>query len=362
MAGLLSNSPLHHALVADRRSALHNVYSYNALHEDTIDLAWAFHSWEDSTMTGSFDRRRFLQATAAAGAALSFGTAHSSALLAAEESKPLFKISLAEWSLHRMLFDGKDGKLDNLDFPAFAKNEFGIDAVEYVNQFFKDKANDTAYLTDLKKRAADNSVTNVLIMIDGEGSLGDPGESARTKAVENHYRWVEAAKFLGCHSIRVNAHSEGSFDEQMKLAADGLARLTEFGANHGIGVIVENHGGLSSNGAWLAGVMKIVDHPNCGTLPDFGNFRVSEDEEYDRYKGVAELMPFAKGVSAKSHEFDAEGNEVHTDFTKMMKIVLDHGYHGFVGIEWEGGQPGEVEGIRLTQNLLERVRTSLQKA
>jgi sugar phosphate isomerase/epimerase len=261
-----------------------------------------------------------------------------------------------------MLFEGKGGTLENLDFPAFAKNQFGIDAVEYVNQFFKDKAHDTSYLTELKKRAADNGVTNVLIMIDDEGDLGDPNEAERTKAVEKHYKWVEAAKFLGCHSIRVNARSEGSYDEQMKLAADGLARLNEFGGAHGIGVIVENHGGLSSNGAWLAGVMKTVDNPNCGTLPDFGNFRINEDEEYDRYKGVAELMPFAKGVSAKSHEFDSQGNEVHTDFFRMMKIVLDHGYHGYVGIEWEGGRPSEVDGIRLTQKLLERVRADLQKA
>jgi L-ribulose-5-phosphate 3-epimerase len=287
------------------------------------------------------------------------GTTHRGALSAAEESKPLFKISLAEWSLHRTLFDGK---MDNLEFPAFAKKEFGIEAVEYVNQFFKDKAKDSTYLTDLKKRAADNGVTNVLIMIDDEGDLGDPDDAGRTEAVEKHFKWVEAAKFLDCHSIRVNARSKGSYDEQMKLAADGLGRLNEFGAKHGIGVIVENHGGLSSNGAWLAGVMKMVNHPNCGTLPDFGNFRVSDDEEYDRYKGVAELMPFAKGVSAKSHEFNSEGNEVHTDFRKMMKIVLDHGYHGFVGIEWEGSRPGEVEGIRLTQRLLERVRDEMQKA
>jgi sugar phosphate isomerase/epimerase len=311
-------------------------------------------------MTDLFDRRRFLKTSAAAGAAIGFGTAHRSALLAAVEDEPLFKISLAEWSLHRMLFDGKDGKLDNLEFPEFAKREFGIDAVEYVNQFFKDKANDTAYLTELKKRAAEHGVTNVLIMIDGEGHLGDPDQAKRIEAVENHYKWVEAAKFLGCHSIRVNAHSEGSYDEQMKLAADGLRRLSEFGAQHRIGVIVENHGGLSSNGAWLAGVMKLVDHPNCGTLPDFGNFRINDDAEYDRYKGVAELMPYAKGVSAKSHQFDDQGNEVHTDYFKMVKIVLDAGYHGHIGVEWEGNEPSEVEGIRLTQRLLERVRDRLQ--
>ena len=309
-------------------------------------------------MKGSLDRRAFLKNTAAAGAAIGFGFAHRQGLMAAEDGKPLFKISLAEWSLHRTI---NDGKLDNLDFPAFTKREFGIDAVEYVNQFFKDKAQDAAYLAELNQRASDNGVTNVLIMIDGEGSLGASDNAKRTEAIENHYKWVEAAKTLGCHSIRVNAHSEGSYDEQMKLAADGLRRLNEFGDKHGIGVIVENHGGLSSNGAWLAGVMKMVDHPNCGTLPDFGNFRVSDTEEYDRYQGVRELMPYAKGVSAKSHEFDSQGNEVRTDYMKMIKIVLDAGYHGYIGIEWEGGQPDEVEGIRLTQRLLERVRQRLAK-
>jgi sugar phosphate isomerase/epimerase len=307
-------------------------------------------------MSGSLDRRRFLKSTAAAGAAIGLGG--SAQLAAKEKAKPLYKISLAEWSLHRTL---REGKLDNLDFPAFAKKEFGIEAVEYVNQFFKDKAKDQAYLKDLKKRAADQGVTNVLIMIDGEGSLGDPDDPKRKQAVENHYKWVDAAKFLGCHSIRVNAHSDGSYDEQMKLAADGLRRLTEFGDKQEINVIVENHGGLSSNGEWLAGVMKLVDHPRCGTLPDFGNFQTSPGEWYDRYKGVKELMPFAKGVSAKSHEFDDKGNEVRTDYEKMVKIVLDAGYHGYIGIEWEGDKPGEVEGIRLTQKLLERVRDQLAK-
>jgi sugar phosphate isomerase/epimerase len=305
-------------------------------------------------MSGSFDRRGFLKTAAAAGAALSLSGRSASA--AAEATMPLFKISLAEWSLHRTLFDGK---LDNLDFAATTKKEFDIDAVEYVNQFFKDKAKDTKYLADLKKRAADNGVTNVLIMIDGEGSLGDPSEQKRAAAVENHHKWVEAAKFLGCHSIRVNAHSDGSYDEQMKLAADGLGRLTDFGAQHDINVIVENHGGLSSNGEWLAGVMKLVDNKRCGTLPDFGNFQTSPGQWYDRYKGVKELMPFAKGVSAKSHEFDTAGNEVRTDYFKMLKIVLDANYHGYIGIEWEGNNPDEFEGIRLTKRLLERARDRL---
>lgn len=307
-------------------------------------------------MTGSLDRRTFLKTAAAASATVGFTASAVSPLLAAKEAKPLFKISLAEWSFHRKLFDKK---MDNLDFPIVAKRDFGIDCVEYVNQFFKDKANDTKYLADLKQRCDDNGVQSGLIMCDGEGELGDADEAQRTKAVENHYRWVEAAKFLGCHSIRVNAQSSGSYDEQMERAADGLRRLSEFGAKHGMNVIVENHGGLSSNGKWLAGVMKKVDLKNCGTLPDFGNFRVSPTEEYDRYVGVAELMPYAKGVSAKSHGFDADGNESQIDYVKMMKIVLDAGYHGYVGIEWEGEKPSEEEGVRLTQSLLVRVRKQI---
>jgi len=267
--------------------------------------------------------------------------------------EPLFRISLAQWSLHRTLFDKK---LDNLDFAKTARNDFGIEAVEYVNQFFKDKAQDRKYLAEMKKRASDLGVKNVLIMIDAEGALGDPDETKRKQAVENHYKWVEAARFLGCHSIRVNAQSQGSYEEQLERAADGLRRLTEFGDKHKINVIVENHGGLSSNGAWLAAVIKKVNHARCGTLPDFGNFNLGGGQQYDRYKGVQELMPFAKGVSAKSGEFDEQGNEVRIDYQRMMKIVLDAGYRGYVGIEYSGNKLSEPDGIRATKKLLERVR------
>jgi L-ribulose-5-phosphate 3-epimerase len=204
-------------------------------------------------------------------------------------------------------------------------------------------------------------VTSLLIMVDGEGSLGHADTAQRNKAVQNHHKWANAARFLGCHSIRVNAATtgDGSYEEKQKLAADGLRSLSEYGAKHGLNVIVENHGGLSSNGAWLAGVMKIVDLPNCGTLPDFGNFNIGGGKVYDRYTGVAELMPFAKAVSAKSHDFDAEGNETHTDYRRMMKIVLDAGYRGYVGIEYEGSKHGEAEGIIATKKLLETVRAEL---
>lgn len=303
-------------------------------------------------MSQSVSRRSFLSVSAGLLSAAALNQAVGAVSFAA----PRYQISLAEWSLHRTLFGGK---LDHLDFAATARKEFGIEAVEYVNQFFKDKAQDAKYLEELNKRAADAGVKQLLIMIDGEGQLGAAGLAERTKAVENHYKWAEAAKALGCHSIRVNAGSSGSYEDQMYRAADGLRALAEFGDTLGINVIVENHGGLSSNGAWLAGVMKKVDHPRCGTLPDFGNFRVSKDEEYDRYKGVTELMPFAKAVSAKSHDFDDAGNEVHTDYRKMMKIVLDAGYSGWVGIEYEGGKLDEFAGIRATKTLLEKVREEL---
>ena len=281
-----------------------------------------------------------------------------------------FEISLAQWSLHRSLYSGE---LDHLDFAKISKENFGIDAIEYVNSFFFEKAEDKSYLKEMKNRADDYGVKSLLIMCDNEGSLGDPDNQKRQKAVENHYKWHEAAKYLGCHSIRVNAYlteslhglevgdytKTGSYENQVSLAADGLRKLTEFGANIGINTIVENHGGLSSDGAWLASVMKAVDHPMCGTLPDFGNFRIEGDRWYDRYKGVKELMPYAKAVSAKSHDFDSNGNETQTDFFRMMDIVIDAGYSGYVGIEYEGSGMDEMSGIKATKDLLERVKSGV---
>lgn len=315
-------------------------------------------------MSQPLSRRAFLQHTAAAaavGAAAPLASGQDGA-------RPLFDISIAQWS-HNRAFFGRPGveKKDPLKFAEIAKTDYQIAAVEYVNQFYRQQKANDAYLRDLKKVADDNGVRNVLIMCDGEGNLGNPDEKARITAVDNHKRWVEWAKFLGCHSIRVNAASDWNrgFEETQKLAADGLRRLTEFAATHQINVIVENHGGLSSHGGWLAGVMRLVNLPRCGTLPDFGNFNIGkvtgiDMTSYDRYRGVDELMPFAKGVSAKSHDFNAEGNETATDYRRMMDIVVNkHNYHGFVGIEYEGGRLSEAEGIRATKRLLERVRTEL---
>lgn len=303
------------------------------------------------------DRRSFLQQSAVLMGALALPRT-----MTAVGVRPRFEISLAEWSLHRAL---QQGRMQHLDFPRLARQEYDISAIELVNSFFKDKARDRAYLDDFKGRAEGEGVRTLLIMCDGEGRLGDPDPALRTTAVTNHHRWVEAAAYLGCHAIRVNAASAGEYEEQQRLAADGLRRLAEHGATHGISVIVENHGGFSSNGAWLAGVMRMVDHPGCGTLPDFGNFCVRYGaagepcaEMYDRYQGVAELMPFAKAVSAKSHDFDDEGNETGTDYRRMLDIVLGAGYTGWIGIEYEGARLSEPDGIRRTKALLERYRAA----
>lgn len=295
-------------------------------------------------------RRNFLGTTFAAAA----GTLVVSPACAGNATKkPLYKISLAEWSLHRALFGNE---MTNLDFPKVSR-ELGIEGVEYVNQFFKDKAKDEKYLAELNRVCNNEGVESVLIMVDGEGMVGHPDKAERVQTVENHKKWIDAARILGCHSVRVNAGSKGSFEEQQKLAAEGLRMLCEYGDTQKINVIVENHGGLSSNGNWLAGVMEMVDHKRAGTLPDFGNFIINRQtgEEFNRYEGVELLMPYAKGVSAKSHEFDEEGNEIHSNFYRLMKIVKDAGYKGWVGIEYEGGKLSEREGILATKKLLEKV-------
>lgn len=310
-------------------------------------------------------RRDFLKKSLAftAGAGL-FGAFPRIGGLAKPKDQLFFKISLAEWSFNKELFSKK---MDNLDFPGRAKNEFGIDGVEFVNQFFKDKALDNTYLKDLKTRCDDLGVTCVLIMIDGEGNLADPDEPTRKKGVDNHYKWVDAAKFLGCHAIRVNARGKGSDEDMQKAMIQSLGTLSEYGAKTGIEIIVENHGGPSSNGKWITQIMKTVNSPYCGTLPDLGNFcikpkfengKMSCEEEYDRYQGVKEMMPFAKGVSAKSMAFDSDGNETTIDYRKMLQIIKEAGFTGRIGIEYEG-QLSSPDGIRATKSLLERIGKEL---
>jgi sugar phosphate isomerase/epimerase len=277
------------------------------------------------------------------------------------------KISLAQWSLNRALFSRK---LDHLDFPAKAKNDFGIDTVEYVNGFFgsgkmdfKAAATNTTYLKELLKRSQDVGVTNHLIMVDNEGSLALPKDKKRLQAVENHKKWIEAAKFLGCQTVRVNLHGKGDSEAKKIASIDSLGRLGEFGASMQINVVVENHGGDSSKGFWLAEVMKQVNKTNVGTLPDFGNFCISHPwgttqepckDEYDRYKGLTELLPFAKGVSAKTYDFDKNGEQPLMDYQRLIAILKNTHFKGYIGIEFEGKTQSEEDGIRKTKQLLEK--------
>lgn len=270
------------------------------------------------------------------------------------------KISLAEWSFHKALFDKK---MDHLGFIAKA-GVMGFSGVEYVNQFFADKATDTSYLNKMTAASKKAGVAQLLIMVDGEGYLADMDKTKRDSAVANHYKWVDAAAYLGCHSIRVNAHGEGNADEVAAAAIDGLSRLAAYAQTKNINVIVENHGGHSSDGQWLSNVMTKINKPNCGTLPDFGNFCLKRKdgamwgtpclEEYDRYKGVEELLPFAKAVSAKSYDFGEMGYETTIDYTKMIELVRQSGYAGYIGVEYEGENIGEEEGVIATKKLLEK--------
>ena len=314
-------------------------------------------------------RRRFVSGSAgliAAGAAWTPASATSSgATPEPRDADEWFQISLAQWSLHRTLRSpAAEGGITNLEFPGVAVKTFGCKGVEYVNQFFRTKGpdgkdvwrgTDFGYLEDLRGACRDAGATSVLIMVDGEGQLADADDARRRDAVENHFKWIAAAAYLGCHSIRVNAAGDGEREVQAERAADSLRRIARVGEGYGISVIVENHGGLSSDGAWLADVMKRADHPGVGTLPDFGNFH-----GYDRYKGVTELMPYAKAVSAKSHDFDDAGNETKSDYLKLMGIVKEAGYRGWVGVEYEGGGLSEADGILKTKALLERVRGELR--
>lgn len=309
-------------------------------------------------------RRNFIkQTTALAGATLLSGLPQSGM---SANKKFDFKISLAQWSLHQGFLSKK---LDPLDFPIIAKNKFNIDTIEYVNQFFIDKAQNKKFLKELKMRCDDNRVKSNLIMVDLEGSLGDPDVLVGDKAVENHYKWVEAAAYLHCTSIRVNLHGIGTAEEWKQSSIRNLSKLSRFAKTHNINVIVENHGGYSSNGKLLSEVIRQVNDIHCGTLPDFGNFCMRREkgdlyespcvEFYDKYLGVSEMLPFAKGISAKTFDFDDNGNETTIDYRQMFKMIKKENFSGYVGIEYEGTRLSEEEGIKATIALVKKIKKEL---
>mgnify|MGYP000580501281 FL=1 len=301
------------------------------------------------------DRRKFITRSLTAGAGLAFVNPAFGSFTSAQSATQSLEISLAQWSLHRKLFAGD---MDHLDFARMSQG-FGCVGLEYVNAFFKDKATDVSYLKEMNSRAEDHQQKNILIMIDGEGGLAEKNAKKRLVNIENHYKWVEAAQVLGCHSIRVNlSGGEDRLDAQ-KAGIDSLNRLAEFAKSYDVSVLVENHGGFSSDGNWLSNVMQNVSRENVGTLPDFGNFCIERKEQecisaYDRYQGMSELMPFAKALSAKSHAFNEQGNETQSDFFRMIEIAKKSQYSGYVGIEFEGTMDSEEERIIKTKNLLDK--------
>lgn len=279
------------------------------------------------------------------------------------EAGPFFKLSLAQWSIHKMI---NDGGVDPYTFAEKAKN-WGFSGLEYVSQLYPSDMEDDEYSEEAMAEFIEKSnaaaeqygMQNVLIMIDGQGNLAVSDKAERTAAVERHHKWVDAAQAMGCHSIRVNLAGSDDPEEWKANSVDGLTQLGEYAKGKNINVIVENHGGLSSNGALLAEVMATVGMDNVGTLPDFGNFCITRKpdsrecaDEYDKYKGVEELMPYAKAVSAKSNEFDADGNDTKIDYVKMLQIVKNHRYTGYIGVEYEGSELGEEAGIIATKELM----------
>ncbi|MCP4882506.1 MAG: TIM barrel protein, partial [Flavobacteriales bacterium] len=287
------------------------------------------------------NRRSFLKNTLQTGVGLSVLGANAFNIpsnLFADSKGLFFKISLAEWSLHNALFQGE---MTNLDF-AQKSRSLNCEGLEYVNAFFKDKAKDISYLNELNSRANSEGQTNVLIMIDGEGNLADANDKKRIQGIENHFKWVDAAHHMNCHAIRVNLAGGKNKSDAIKASIDSLEKLSAYASQGNINILVENHGGFSSDGKWMQSVFSQVNSKNCGTLPDFGNFCIERGsnntckEGYDRYLGTSELMPYAKAISAKTYAFDKNGQETTIDYSKMLKMVKDSGYKGFIGIEFEG--------------------------
>ena len=281
-------------------------------------------------------------------------------LSASTNNKDQLKISLAQWSLNKAI---KSGELSPLDFAKKARS-FDIDAVEYVSGLYTNHTDTLKKISmqklskELLKRSDDYGIDNVLIMIDSQGSLASSNKKERLKAIDNHKKWIDFSYEIGCETMRVNLSGETKLDRWTENSIKSLTELSDYNKN--INVVVENHGGLSSNGKYLSNVMSEVNIDNCGTLPDFGNFCIDGspracNEWYDIYKGVEELMPYAHAVSAKSYDFDDSGNETKIDYSKMIDIVKKAGYKGYIGIEYEGSRMSEDDGIIATKKLLEKL-------
>ncbi|WP_173021370.1 serine hydrolase [Lewinella sp. W8] len=264
------------------------------------------------------------------------------------------RYSLGQWSFHRELFSGEMTSIDFVEAAA----ELGFDGVEYVNQFFLDRVEDHAFLDSLAAAAAAADIAGVMLLVDNAGNLGasDPGE--RQRAIEQHLAWVGAARQLGCPIMRVNAHGDGTPDEIMAACEAAIRPLAVAAGREGVQIVIENHGGISNDGEWLAELVGRLADVGVGSLADFDNWCVERENgqlwgapctnRYDRYRGMMDLMPTAVGVSVKAFNFDAAGEEPDIDFGTMFDIIHAHDYRGFLGIEYEGDALPAREGIAAT--------------
>lgn len=266
-----------------------------------------------------------------------------------EKEAQWLQISLQQYSFNGML---RSKKLAPLDYPKFAVEKTGIKALEYFNGFFEDKINSAKFLAELKNRCGDLGVENQLILCRSDLALDSADAGQRKGAAALLSRWGAFAKELGCHSIRVDCRSKGNREDVKKQAVDGLHQLCDLLEPMKMNAIVENHGNWSSKGDWVKEVMESVKRDNCGTLPDFGNFK-----GYDKYQGVKDMLPWAKAICAKVHKIKPDGEAAQTDFERMLKIVKEGGFRGYVGIEFEGGAD-PVAGVLGTKRLIEK---TLQK-
>lgn len=307
-------------------------------------------------------RRRFIKQSLIGTAAISLPIVSS--CTAQRVHAP--KISLAQWSLNRAF---RKGELQAIDFAAITRKDYGLDAVEYVNSFYAENKNNQAFWADMQNRAEGEGVESLLIMVDAEGELGNANDAIRLQAVDNHKTWVDIAAQLGCHSIRVNAFGDADRAIIKRALVDGLGRLCEYSETADIHVIIENHGLYSSDADFVIEVVQEINNPYMGTLPDFGNWCTSvqwggtRDDSceyiYDLAKGVELFMPYAKGVSAKTYDFNEAGGQDRIDYINLLQIVKNHNYSGYIGIEYEGENLSEPDGIKATQNLIERTWSQL---
>ena len=298
-----------------------------------------------------FTRRDFARYTLLGSAALNLGPKLFSK---AKDDPERFQIGIQEYTFHRWI---GSGKLDHLDYPALAKKELGITHIEYWNRPFNGKHTDKKYVGELAKRTTGEGMKNVLILVDARHQLDASAKDQRDKAVEEHKGWIDCAAQLGCDAIRVNCRSGGNPDLNLKNTSDGVGRLCDYAKGSKVKVVIEPHGGHSQNPDWLLKAMKVLDRPNAGILPDFNNFG-----SYDRYDGVTKSLPYAPAVCAKALRFDEKGNEVHTDYFRMLKIIYESDYSGVISIEFEGRGIDPIEGSKKTKELILRAIEAASKA